>query len=262
MKQFFQEIAKAVRDFKFYKEVKDFQVSRSVKYILSLILLITLVLTVRLSFDLARGLDIAIEWTRQNLPIIEIQDGIAHVDARQPFEIVEEDFALIIDTTGEVTTLDGYERGILLLKDRVLYKESDVKTETYSLSGIQSLRIDENFMRSLRRNAVWIAFPFLLIVHIIRFCISKFLHVTIFCAIAIAITAISNVKLDYKQLFNISIYAITASTILGTLLEFFRVTLPGFWIIYSGLCIVYLVMAVRNCKEPPAQTARAEDLSL
>ena len=259
MKKFFQEIVKAINDFKFYKQIKDFEMAKGMKYIFLLVLLMSLLLTIRYIYDLGRGLDIAIDWARQNLPVIEIQNGVVSADVRQPYKIIEEDFALIIDTTGEVTSLDEYQRGILLMKNRVIYKESDVKTETYDLLNIQTLRIDENFMKALRKNAVWIISPFMLIFLYIRFCLAKFFHIFIFSAISLITSSIVDIKLSYKQLFNIGIYAITPSVALGTILGILGIQPPFFGIIYSGLYIIYLIIAVLNCKEKPtAASAQGE----
>ena len=220
---------------------------------LFLIFLITLILSVRYSFDISKGLGIAADWTKENLPIIEIQNGVVSVDAKQPYKIVEEDFALILDTTGEITSLDEYKSGILLTKNKVLYKENEVKTESYDLSNIESVRIDENFMKVLRKNLVWIIFPFMLLGIFIYFCIARFLQIFIFSLISLATSSIVNIKLSYKQLFNIGIYAITPGIILGALLAVFLIQLPFFWIIYAGLYIIYLVMAILNCKETPVE---------
>lgn len=257
MKVFFQEITKSVTDFKFYKQAKDFQASKVMKYIFSLIFLITLILSVRYSFDISKGLGIAVDWTKENLPIIEIQNGVVSVDAKQPYKIVEEDFALILDTTGEIASLDEYKSGILLTKNKVLYKESEVKTETYDLSNIESVRIDENFMKALQKNLVWIIFPFMLLGVFIYFCIARFLQIFIFSLISLATSSIVNIKLSYKQLFNIGVYAITPSVILGALLAVFLIQLPLFWIIYAGGYIIYLIMAILNCKEAPAKESPA-----
>ena len=253
MKTFFQEIAKAVRDFKFYKQVKDFQTSRVMKYIFLLIFLITFVLTIRYSYDITRGLNIAIDWAKLNLPVIEIQNGVVSVDVKQPYKIEEEDFALIIDTTGEITSLDKYGKGILLMKNKVIYKENEVKTETYDLSNVQALRIDEHFMKVLKKNVVWVLFPIMLILIFLYFCIARFLQVFLFSLVSLAVSSITNIKLNYRQLFNIGVYAITPSTILGALLAFFGIQLPLFGILYTGLYIIYLVMAIQSCKEEPVK---------
>ena len=249
MKAFFQDLGKAISNFKFYKEVKDFQLSRGMKYIFSLIFLITLALSIRYSYDFKRGLNIVLDWTKQNIPPITIQNGIVSVDVKQPYKVVTEDFALIIDTTGEITNLDGYKRGILLLKDKLMYKESDVKTESYSLSNIPLLKLDENFMNTLRRNIIWIVFPILFISCYSGFSLAKFLHIILFSLISVATSSIANIKLSYRQLFNIGIYTITPSAILGALLAIFGLQLPLFGIIYSGLYIIYLIVAILNCKE-------------
>jgi len=249
MKGFFQEIKNAVSDFNFYKVVKDFDISRSVKYIFSLILLITLVLTVRFSIDFRKGVNLAADWALVNLPPIQITNGVASVEAKQPYIIEEEGFGLVIDTTGEVMDLNAYERGILLMNDRLFYKESDVKTETYSLSDIDSLVIDENFINSIRKNAVWILFPIMLIGAAISASIAKFFQIFAFSLISIAASTMVKVKLTYKQLFNIGVFAITPSYILGGLLTLIGLQLPLFGIVYSGLYIAYLIMAVKTCRE-------------
>ena len=255
MKTFFQEIVRAVSDFKFYKEAKDSQISKGIKYIFLLIFLITLILTIRYSYDVKRGLDLVVDWAKQNLPVIEIQNGIVKADVIQPYRISEEDFTLIIDTTGDVTSLDEYEAGILLTKDKLFYRGTAGKTEIYDLSDIESLRIDENFMNVMRGNIAWIVFPFMLLGIFIYSCIARFIQVFLFSLISLVTSSISGVKLNYKQLFNIGVYAITPSMILGALLALFAVQLPAFWLIYSGLYVIYLIMAILNCKEAPVETA-------
>ncbi len=253
MKAFFQEIVLAISNFKFYKHVKDFQTSRGVKYILSLTFLITLALTMRYSYDIGKGLNIITDWAKSNLPVIEIQNGVVSADVAQPYKIEEEGFVLIIDTTGEINSLDDYERGMLLTENEVIYKESNVKTETYDLANIESLRIDENFMKILKKNIGWILFPIMLILMFLYFCIFRFIQIFIFSVISLATCSIANVKLNYKQLFNIGIYAITPSVILGGLMALFAIMLPFFWILYAGLYIVFLIMGILNCKEAPAK---------
>jgi len=249
MKSFFREIAKAVSDFKFYKEAKDFQRSAVMKYIFLLILLITLVLSVKYAIDFRIGLGVAAEWTKGNLPVIEIQNGVVSADVKQPYKIEEGGFALIIDTTGEITSLDGDEKGVLLMKNKVIYKENEVKTESYDLSQVESLRIDDNFMSTLKNNIPWIVFPFMLLGIFVYFCIARFVQVFIFSLVSLAAASITSVKLNYKQLFNIGVYAITPSVILGAVVAFFGRLLPGFGVLYAGVYIVYLVMAIRACKE-------------
>lgn len=249
MKAFFEEIWKAVSDFKFYKEAKKFPVGKSFKYILSLMLLISLVLSIGYSFALSKGLDAAVKWMKKNLPVIEIQNGAAKVDVEQPYKIEQDEFAVIIDTTGKVTSLDGYKKGMLLMKDKVIYKESETKTEIYNLADIKSLRIDENFMNAIKKNAAWILFPFILVGTYLYLAIARLFQVVIFSVVTIFASTVAKARLEYKEIFNIGVYAVTLSTILGAIAALFVKQIPGFGFVYAAIYITYLVAAVMNCKE-------------
>ena len=249
MQTFFKEAWKAISDFKFYKHVKNFSVGKSVKYMLSMVLLISLILTLRYSYGLGKGLDIATEWMKKNLPVIEIQNGAASVNVEQPYKITQEDFAVIIDTTGKTASLDGYKKGILLMKDKVIYKESEAKTEIYSLADIKALRIDENFMNAIRKNAVWIIFPFMLLGIYLYLIIARFIQILVFSLITIFASAVTKIQLTYGQIFNIGAYAITTSMLLGGIAALFLRTIPGMALVYCGVYIVYLVAGLLNCKE-------------
>lgn len=249
MKAFFTEAYKAVSDFKFYKTVKNFSSGKAFKYILSLVLFVSLALSIRYSFLLGKGLDMAMVWMKKNLPVIEIQNGAASVHAEEPYKMTEGDFAVILDTTGKTTSLDEYKRGVLLMKDRVIYKESEMKAEIYKLADVKSLRIDENFMKAVQKNAVWIVFPFILLGIYIYLTIARLLQAVIFSLITIFAAAVNKVQLAYSQIFSIGIYAVTLSTLLGAVSALFLKGIPGMGWIYAAIYITYLVMAVVNCKE-------------
>lgn len=249
MKQFFEEIWKAISDLKFYKEVKNFPVGKSIKYILSIVFLISLVLTIRYSYGIGKGLDIALEWMKKNLPVIEIKDGTAAVIAEQPYKIVQDDFVVILDTTGKTTSLDGHKKGMLLMKDKVIYKESESKTEIYSLAEVKALRIDENFMNAIRKNAVWIMFPFLLLGIYLYLIVARFIQILIFSLITIFASAVTKIQLTYSQIFNIGAYAITASMFFGAVAALFLRVIPGVGWVYCGVYAAYLTAGLLNSKE-------------
>lgn len=249
MKIFFEEIWRAISDFKFYKEVKNFNAGKSVKYILSIVFLITLALTIRYSHGMGKGINAVADWMKKNLPVIEIKDGTASVNAEQPYKIAQDDFTVILDTTGKTTSLDGYKKGVLLMKDKVVYKENEVKTETYKLADVKALKIDENFMNSIRKNAVWIIFPFVLAGVYLYLTIARFLQILVFSLVTIFASAITKTQLTYKQIFNIGAYAATASMLLGGVVALFMRIIPGMTWVYCGLYVAYLIMGLLNCKD-------------
>ncbi len=249
MNTFFREVWASVSNFKFYKEVKNFPPGKVLKYLLSIVLFVSLMLSVRYSFVLSAGLDSAMCWMRKNLPVIEVQNGVASVNAEEPYKITEGDFAVILDTTGKTASLDEYKKGVLLMKDKVVYKEGGAKTEIYSLADVKSLRIDENFMRGVKKNALWIIFPFMLLGIYVYLILARLLQTVIFSLVTIFAAAISKAQLAYRHVFAIGVYALTLSTLLGAVSALFLKDIPGVGWIYAAIYIAYLAAAVINCKK-------------
>ncbi len=249
MKTFLEEAWKAISDLKFYKEVRNFSTAKSFKYLLLFVFIITLILSIVYTVILSKGLNIAADWMKKNLPVIEIQNGVASVNAEEPYKITQNDITVILDTTGKTTSLDEYKQGILLLKDKVIYKESNAKTEIYSLAEIKSLRIDENFINAIKKNAGWIIFPFMLLGIYLYFIIARLIQVLLFSIVTIFASAVGKAQLGYGQIFSIGTYAITLSMLLGAISALFMKPIPGFGWIYAAIYAAYLIGAVMNCKE-------------
>jgi len=249
MRAFFNQIHRSANDFKFYNEVKNFPLSESLKYIFLLLLVVSFAVTVRYGFATQRGMSILAYWANKNLPVINIQDGSASVDAQQPYKIPIEDGVLLLDTTGQTTSLDGYGKGMLLTKDKLVLKQNEAKTVVYSLSKVKSLRIDKNFFGMLKRYLPWVIAPFILIGLYIYFCIARFLQIFLFSVLAFLISALVKAGLSYRKVFNICVFAITPSMLLGTIAAFFMKPIAFFGLIYSALYIIYLAAGVVNAKE-------------
>jgi len=252
MKAFFNQIHRSANDFKFYNEVKNFSLSETLKYIFLLVLLVSFAVTVRYGFAAQRGMNILAYWANKNLPVINIQNGLATVDAQQPYKIAIEDGVLLLDTTGQTTSLDGYGKGMLLTKDKLLLKQNEAKTVVYSLSKVKSLRIDKNFFDMLKRYLPWAIAPFMLIGLYIYFCIARFLQIFLFSILAFLISALIKAEISYGKVFNICVFAITPSMLLGAMAAFLMKPIAFFGLIYSALYIIYLVIGIVNAKERPA----------
>jgi len=260
MRSIFQDIINSIRDFRFYRRVKDFDLKRPVKFVFALVCVITLVVGIRYGLDMRRGIKTAVQWALENLPVIQIQNGLVSAEVEQPYVIEDDGFVFIIDTTGSVTSLREYEGGLLITETQAIYKESEIRTETYNLSQLDSLRIDDKFLKTVRSSAMWVLFPLSLLFLFIGFAIARFLQIFIFSPVTVIAASMQGLKLTYKQVFNIGAYAIVPSSILGALLVFFGLTMPNFWIIYAGLYIIYIVMAVMNCKEMEKPAAEEKTL--
>ncbi|MDD5194544.1 MAG: DUF1189 domain-containing protein [Candidatus Omnitrophica bacterium] len=252
---FFKEIASSVCDFKFYAQVKDFGLGRAFKYLFLFLLVITVALTARYSYMVNYGLGLARSWSEKNLPVIHVDDGVVSADVKQPYQIEVEDGVVIIDTTGAITSLDGYDKGTLLTKHELIFKKNAAESRVYSLREIKSLTIDKQFLEKAKKIIIIAAIPIILIGMYLYFCFARLLQILLFSLIALVIAAIMRTKLTYKQVFNISVYAASASMLLGLVAALLLKPIPYFGWLYNCVYVIYLIFALRQCKTENIQEA-------
>ncbi len=268
---------------KFYKEIVNQSFGRSFKYLILFLLLVSLLIGWKFSLTLKKGMGEAEQWINENLPgkiqeylpeQIEIKNGQLSTTAKQPFmrSFAEGEGVFIIDTTGKVSSLDDYENGFLLTKTKMILKnikpDGTVEIKERDFADIDSLTIrrgDEargeiiefispqksfvltydlldRWARNIWRIAFLPAFVFLFI----YFLIAKLIQLFLFIPVSLITNRVVNAKLEYKNLLNIGVYALTPPTFLATLFLLFNVAIPEFGLIYILIYSAFLVLGVIN----------------
>lgn len=246
---FFHEIVRTVTSFDFYYEVKNFRISKSIIYIFTFLLFVTVILTAEYTYFINKGLTFAVKWSEKKLPVININKGIVSADVAQPYIMDIESFVMVIDTTGKITSLDDYKQGVLLTKDKLITKKNAQETRTYSLANIEKFTIDQPFLKKAKKMLLWIIAPIMLVGMYFYFCFTRLIQIMFFSLIALIISSALKAKLVYKQIFNICVYAITPSMLLGLLLAIFPTKIPFFILIYCGVYLIYMIGAINAAKE-------------
>ena len=124
-----------------YRKIISQPFGRSFRYLALFLLLVSLVLSVKYTLVLRGGMEKANKWINtsaagmiaKNLPEeIKIKNGQVSTTAKEPFvrhwdfggEGKKGEVALIIDTTGRTRDLDDYRQGILLTKNKLIFKNT------------------------------------------------------------------------------------------------------------------------------------------
>jgi len=249
--KFFINLWRSVTSFRFYKEIASQKVSKSIGYFIFFILLITLLLSMKLSTVLIQGVGAMIEEFGDRLPEIRIENGVVSTDAQEPFTIEEKDFIFIIDTTGKKTTIDpSYKQGILLTKNKLIHKQSEIETRAYDLSKIKSFTVNKAAMERWRKTFSRFAFPLLLVCLFLYFVVVKLIQILFFSLIALIANTVTKANLKYENLFNISLFALTPPVLLATIFNLAGLRIPFFLslFLYTVIYIVFLIGGVGSCK--------------
>lgn len=243
-KTLFSAILRSCTDFKFYKEIFPQSFGKTLRYLLVLALFVTLVLGVRYGIFLNKASKQGLQWIQENVPYIEITDGVVSADVEQPYIIEDKDFVAIIDTTGETNEIDSrYETGVLLVKNKLIFKQSDVRTQEFDLSKIESFQLDENTLKKWRKLFVTIVIPFMIVMVVVQFIIVKIIQVLI-AGLAVLVF---KPQLKYNNILNVCMYALTPVTLLALIV---MLIIPRplllFSIVYLGMYIAFIIGGIRQ----------------
>lgn len=189
----------------------------------------------------------------KQVPKITITNGEVHVDDTQPYYIKAPDgneVLAIIDTTGEIQSLDGTAAFVLLTKTKLIYRQSKVEYRTYDLSGIKEFVLEKGKIMGWLNIGKKLIVPVLLPFILLGSYIFRIIQALIYAAIGLIFIAFCRVKLSYDALVRLAVIAVTPCIILRTIFEIASVHVPmaGLW--FFLLAVGYLYVGVRASSQP------------
>ena len=269
-----------------YKELSFRPASEAVKYLFLLILITSVIIGTYNIFNFkVKSLNFLRDnkaqihkIAREVIVPLSIKKGKVTTTVMQPYVKTIKEYdskraVVIIDTTGKITSLDKEEEGLLITKDTLIIqtiKRGAIDIKKYDLSQIEDLSIkpstkeDEYLIafvgkrtyhvtHDLLKKWVGILFragwPILLVFGYIFTLAAKFIQILIFSVFLLVLNLTSIKKLNYPNIFNIGVYAMTPPTILAILHTVSGIHLRHFNIIYVVVYIIYLALGYAHAKE-------------
>jgi len=242
-----------------YRDVASNWKGAGLLYQLMIIALATIVVAIRLHLGVAHFAAHEAPPIIAQVPTIHIVQGKVSVNRLTPITIrnPRDGKALaIIDTSGEVTSLEGTGARVLLTRDQAIVLRRPGFTQVYDLRNINNLQLDRpTLTRWLGMVATWFAIlcsPFILAgLYVGR------LIVLLICSTALFLVAKGDRRvLDFAASTRLAAVALTPATLLEIVLDAIG-TKPGFWgFLWLLLAGVYLAFAYRSGRgEAPAPAA-------
>ena len=281
MKHSFLE--KVIKSFnpEFFREIAFQPLGQSFKYLLFLFLILTLLLSFKLTTDFSKGVkEIAknLPYLREKLrdiPEITIEKGKV-TSPKQSFMQEWGKFVFVIDPQGEVghylTLVENYEEGgLVILEDRVIVGSQERGTEIHNISeeiSYLNLKFDGRgkeelltlnfdgkvFQPTLKEINHWLEiapfmfFPLCFLFIFCSFWIRKLIQIFGFSLLSLIVNKVKRVGLNYQHLLNIGIFALTLPLVLETLVKLSGVSVPHFNSICFVLYTLFLIIGILRCK--------------
>ena len=284
-KNFFRKVWTSIKDFEGYEEFAAGKVLKTIKYIL----LLTLIFTILVSFAYVLKFYFAVEdvkaYINDNVDSIILKNGKLDVTSKNSIVIENENniVPIIIVDTSEganrdeyLEKLKAYDMGVLLLSDRVIIESKlfdlqnvseintglsiykDITDNSIMYSNLFDFDInskDEALELISSSNLMYAYFVFFGTIFIYLFMVyiaSNLVDGIVLGALGYLFARIMKLRLRFKATFNIGVYALTLPICLNLLYiivnMFTGFTINYFQWMYTTISYIYVVVAILMIK--------------
>ena len=273
---FFKKIKTSIFDFDGYQELAAEKISRTILYIVLLILIFSIIVSLTYTFQFNEVIGRARQYINDEIAEIKYENYELDISMNNGEEVTEIDSSdlinlkIIINTKAteedeiqeSIDKIESSPNGILILKDRILIKneisvnliEYSYKTisEQYNINKIDKTEILNMMSGQALTNVLLMFFGVLVIYMFIIYVSSILIDIFLLAILAYIVSRISGLRLKYSALYNIATYSITLPLILNMI--YFVVnritgfTIEYFQIMYTAVASIYIITAILMIK--------------
>jgi hypothetical protein len=186
------------------------------------------------------------------LPEITIRDGMASIREQQPHYIDtgDKDLVVVVDTRENqqkdaLDYLKEVSTGAVLTRDSVVTK-SQGQIRIIPLKGMPDIVVNSRNLRSLLDEYLPLVKRLFILVVILYFLIVKPLQAIVFALLPHVVARSYSTALTYGEAIKLSAVAMVPPVTLDLFLDLSGIGIPMAFIIYFGLYIGLLILAVRD----------------
>lgn len=240
-----------------YRDVVENWKGLCLPYLLSMLALCIIPGVMKMNFELSGYLNSVAPGIVKQVPVITIKKGFLSIDKPEPYIIKDEKTdspLIIIDTTGQTTSLEGSKALMLVKKDEILVRKDRTDTRSFELDGIDNLVIDRgvlyNWIEAMEDSFVFVLYPMALLFSFAF----HFAEILLYAALGGILTRRLKITLTYKALVRLAAIAITPAMVIGAIFVTADVIVPFWMILGLWISIGYLFFAIK-ANQKTAETA-------
>ena len=265
---FFRRIKKAIINFDEYKTFAEEKLWTTIKYILKLAVIFTLIVSFFLSYKLDKEINNVLKIYKEECPNFRFENNLLVIDDEKKQFIKGDEagyFGVIIDSEKEnleqIEQTSNYQILFVALKDKIVIKNYDgvENSITYKQLStqydIQRISKEEilNVITSNEFSQIFIEFVAISIVYLyLAYLIQFLLDILLLSVVGYLLSKIIGVKFKYKSIFNMSAYSLTLSVLLYMIYLSVNIltgfTIKYFEIAYNAIAYIYIITAMLMIK--------------
>lgn len=264
---FLKKVKTAIVNFEGYQQFANEKTVTAIKYFLQIVLVFAIFASISAAYPFVNNIKNGVEYMKTDIPNFSITDNKLTLESEKPVVTKNDSVSLILAINPNISKDDvnaffeenkAYNNVVLLSEDQLFVKMAttsgiiayDYKTitQTTGMQDISKQSIIEYFDNSGYIKVFFAMFLFLLAYLLLTCIITTLLDVLILSVLALITAKLYKVKLDFKQCFNMAIYALTLPILLNTayvlLNSFTGFTIEYFRIMYNVISYIYIIAAI------------------
>lgn len=199
------------------------------------------------------------EWYQQltttfssQIPILKIDKGMISTPENRPYFIKDPDNKTIavIDTSGQYTTLEQAQVGLLLTKTELIMQQNPDEIRIHKVPADLTMIVDPSAINAFFANMLNYAWIFIFITILFFGYLWSLIKALIYGLLGLIFANMDKVALKYANILQIAIVAMTPSIVINLILKAISVELPALKLLSFILTIFYLWYGIAANKEP------------
>jgi hypothetical protein len=225
-------------------------IGKTILYVFFLTLLSILPSIYYLSTILTSGVESTRAVINDDIPSFTIENGTLSAETDVPITIDKEDFSIIVDPTGVITTEDvaDEDNAIALLKNEFAVSGGR-QIDTYSYSMLEGLTLTKADFKDLVDTIDGMKGIIIPVITIFIFLFSSavsFIEVSILALFGTALKNLAGRTINYRHLWRMAAYSVTLPTVFFTIMAAINTTVPYSFMINWFVEMVILYLAIRE----------------
>lgn len=240
------------------KDIAKFRfqgIGKTILYVFLLVFISTLPSFVYTTGNVKDGIHSFQDAIKSELPAFEISNGKLTTEATEPVIYTDNDFTIIVDGTGQLTSSKiqlEYQNALALLQSEfVILVDHNIQAQPYSLFDGFTITLDD--IKGFSDQIEDLLTLLIVIVGIFTYIFAaglKFIELSIFALFGTMFFNVYRKNLQYRHLWILSAYSMTLTTIFFAIMNAMQTTVIGGVLVNWGISLVILYLAIKEIPKP------------
>ena len=190
-------------------------------------------------------------------PELTIQSGQASTPEERPYIINEKGTTepfIVVDTTGQYTSLDHTSAAVLITTDRISIRKNGTDSQSYDFSDLTDMTIDRSSVETFMATTGQFLLPLTYVIMVSFSWFWRFTQAMVYALFAGWLAKRQGVTLRYNSFVRICAVALTPAMILDMFIGVLGLPLPFAGLLFIVLEVMYVRFAIQSvCQLPPDQ---------